>query len=250
MLSAAQRAFWQENGYLSGIEVTSPEETARVRAAFDALEAKEGREKTRIGLVDRHFDLPFLRELASHPAILDAVEGILGPNLLLLATHFFCKYGREEKFVAWHQDATYWGLEPPVTVTAWYAVDDSDVENGCMRVIPGTHRAGIRSHGTAAREGNLLSVNQEAPVAADEEARATDLPLRAGQISLHDGCLIHGSLPNRSDRRRCGLTLRYIPTAVRQVEDNSFGRRWRPLLVRGVDTEQNFGESVFVPEGA
>ena len=136
---------------------------------------------------------------------------------------------------------TYWGLEPPVTLTAWYAVDDADAKNGCMRVLPGTHRAGIRTHGTAGRAGNLLSINQEAPVTADEEAGAVDLPLRAGQFSLHDGCLVHGSLPNRSTRRRCGLTLRYVPTSVRQGVDNSHGKRWRPVLVRGEDRFRNFG---------
>jgi ectoine hydroxylase-related dioxygenase (phytanoyl-CoA dioxygenase family) len=187
-------------------------------------------------------------ELASHPAILDAVEAVLGPDVMLLATHFFCKYPapptthHPERFVAWHQDVTYWGLEPPLTVTAWYAVDNSDAENGCMRVIPGSHRGGIREHGKADRAGNLLSINQEAPVTPEEEARAVDLPLRAGEISLHHGILIHGSNANRSTRRRCGLTLRYVPPHVRQIEENSQGRTWAAVLVRGQDRYRHFGE--------
>lgn len=120
--------------------------------------------------------------------------------------------------------------------------DDSDAENGCMQVIPGTHVSGVVEHGKAEQAGNLLSINQEVHVTPEEEATAVDLPLRAGQISIHDGTLIHGSLPNRSGRRRCGLTLRYVPTTVRQAEDNSLDGRWRPVLVRGKDEENNFGE--------
>ena len=109
---------------------------------------------------------------------------------------------RSEKFVAWHQDVTYWGLEPAYAITAWYAVDDADAGNGCMRVIPGTHRTGIREHGKSDMKGNLLSINQEVPVTEDEGDSAVDLPVPAGEISLHHGVLIHGSNPNRSDRRR------------------------------------------------
>jgi ectoine hydroxylase-related dioxygenase (phytanoyl-CoA dioxygenase family) len=194
-----------------------------------------GQEQTRIGLIDRHFDEPFIMELATKPAILDAVAALIGPNVLLLATHFFCKYGQDSKWVAWHQDVTYWGLEPPTAITAWFAVDDSDAENGCMRVIPGSHLGGLRAHGKSDRAGNLLSINQEALVRPEEEREAIDLPLHAGQISLHDGALVHGSLPNRSSRRRCGLTLRYIPAHVREVVQNpSKGPRWKTLLLRGV----------------
>jgi len=233
---------YRGEGYLSGIGIAGAEEALRIRNAFDILEAQEGKAKAQIGLLDRHFDQRFIWELATNPRILDCVEELIGPDFLLLATHFFCKYGPEDKFVAWHQDATYWGLEPPLALTVWYAVDDSDVENGCMRVIPGSHRAGLRTHGKAEAAGNLLSINQEVPVTPEEEGAAVDLVLRAGEISIHDGWLIHGSLPNRSQRRRCGLTLRYVPTSVKPVELNSMGKRWRAILVRGSDTEKHFEE--------
>lgn len=257
---------FERDGFATGIRVLDAGDAARVRASFDALEAAEGRDRAQIGLLHRHFDQQFVWDLATHPAILDAVEAVMGPDILLLATHFFCKYplpgegerreGRGERgsarpnsslsplsspprFVAWHQDVTYWGLEPPYALTAWYAVDDSDVENGCMRVIPGTH-GGIRAHGTSAREGNLLSINQEVPVTPEEEARAVDLCLRAGEISLHHGMLIHGSNPNLSARRRCGLTIRYVPPHVRAVAENSQKRPWRPVLLRGRDSYGHF----------
>jgi len=239
-LSEKQIASYYNNGYLSGIRIADTEEADRTRAQFDALEALTGREKAQIGLLDRHLDQPFLWELASDPQILDCVESLIGPDIMLLATHFFCKYGQGEKFVAWHQDVTYWGLEPPQALTVWYAIDDSDVENGCMRVLPGTHRDGIRTHKKADQAGNLLSINQEVPVTQEEEASAVDLILHSGEVSIHDGALIHGSLPNCSTRRRCGLTLRYISPSVKPVTPNSLGKSWKAVLVRGKDVFHHF----------
>ncbi len=238
---------FETQGFVSGIKIFDRGEADGVRAAFNALEAKEGREKCQIGLMDRHYDQQFVWDLGTHPKVLDAVAAVMGPDVLLLATHFFCKYpeprdarqDHAERFVAWHQDVTYWGLEPAFAVTAWYAVDDSDVENGCMRAIPGTHQ-GIREHGKSDRKGNLLSINQEVPVTPAEEASAMDMPLKAGEMSLHHGALIHGSNPNRSDRRRCGLTLRYIPPSVKQVKLNSVGRKYSAILVRGEDRYGHF----------
>ncbi len=259
---------WERDGFVNGIPILEVAETTEIRSAFDNLEQREGPERCQIGLIDRHLDEQFVWSLATHPKVLDAVEAVMGPDILLLATHFFCKYPAASgvpgppaawadrgtvtaveaeatptpRFVAWHQDVTYWGLEPPFALTAWYAVDDSDVENGCMRVIPGTHDA-IREHGKSEREGNLLSINQEVPVTGAEEASAVDLCLRAGQISLHHGALIHGSNPNTSGRRRCGLTIRYVPPHVRPIEANSLRRPWKAVLVRGTDPSGNFGRT-------
>jgi len=239
-LTAADVAAYEADGFLSGIRMVDEGEATEIRRQFDRLEAEEGRDKAEIGLLDRHFDQPFIWDLATRSSVLDYVESLIGPNILLLATHFFCKYGEGTKYVAWHQDATYWGLEPPNSLTVWYAVDGSDRENGCMRVLPGTHRDGIRTHGKADAHGNLLSINQAVPVTPEEEACAVDLILRPGEASIHDGAAIHGSLPNCSQRRRCGLTLRYVPTSVKPAGINSMGKTWRATLVRGVDTERNF----------
>jgi len=245
-LTPSQIQAYQTDGFLAPVPVLDAPAADCVREQFDAVEAREGRERAQIGLIDRHFDNEFIWRLATHPEILDCVSALIGPDVLLLSTHFFCKYGDANgvdagrKYVAWHQDVTYWGLEPPQAITAWYAVDDSDVENGCMRGIPGSHAAGIRRHGKAETVGNLLSINQEAAFTPEEEARAADMPLHAGQISLHDGALIHGSLPNRSNRRRCGLTLRYVPAHVRQTAPNSTSGNWRVVLVRGEDRFGNF----------
>lgn len=242
ILTLQQIETYHGNGYLSGIGVMAEDETLQYRNLFDELEAEAGRERAQIGLLGRHFDIKFIWDIAVHPKILDCVEALIGPNVLLLGTHFFCKYGPDEKFVAWHQDLKYWGLEPPEAVTAWYAIDDSDRENGCMRVIPGSHRTGMLEHGKSDREGNLLSVNQEVKIGKEDEERAADCILKAGEMSLHDGMLIHGSLPNCSTRRRCGLTLRYIPTHVKPLESGPIGmdHTWKPVQVRGENPEKNF----------
>ncbi|MBI3921855.1 MAG: phytanoyl-CoA dioxygenase family protein [Armatimonadetes bacterium] len=227
-------------GYLAGIPISTSSEVLRYRDLFDRLEQKEGRDKCQVGLLDWHHQDRFVWELATHPRILDCIEALLGPDILLLASHFFCKYGPSEGFVAWHQDVTYWGFEPPYAISAWYAVDDSDPENGCMRVIPGTHRAGVLEHGKAEQTGNLLSINQELKVSEEDDRRAANVVLRAGEISLHHGQVIHGSLPNRSTRRRCGLAIPYVPASVKPVRKNSYGEDWSALLVRGKDEYHHF----------
>ena len=131
---------WAERGFLPVVDVLAPDEAVRCRAQFDALEREIPPEAAEVRILDRHFDQEFVWRLATHRRVLDAVEAVLGPDIVLLASNFFCKYPAEERgerFVAWHQDVTYWGLEPARAITAWIAIDDADVENGCMSVIPG-----------------------------------------------------------------------------------------------------------------
>ncbi len=241
-LTPGQVEQFKNTGFLCSLPVADEARKDVWRQKFDVLEGKEGREISQVGLHDRHYDQEFIWDVATSPAVLDAIEAIIGPDIMLLASQFFCKYGEGENFVAWHQDVTYWGLEPPFAITAWYAVDDSDHDNGCMVVLPGSHLTGIQEHGKSATEGNLLSINQEVPVTDEEATRAVDLELKAGEMSLHHGMLAHSSQPNRSSRRRCGLVMRYIPPTVKQVVLNSLGNRYRAVLVRGEDREHNFGD--------
>ena len=235
---------YADQGFLTRVDLFSESEIGHYRACFDEIQAREGREKCQIGLQARHLDEEFIWQMATDPRIIDAIEELMGPDIMLLSTHFFCKYPDPEakKFVAWHQDVTYWGLQPPEAHTAWVAVDDADAENGCMRVIPGSHKTGIATHGESERAGNLLSVNQEIPDELVDTSQAFDLELKAGQISIHDGQLFHASNPNTSDRRRCGLTLRYIAPHVSQPELNSLGGKYPTILIRGEDRYHNFPE--------
>ena len=235
---------YAKEGFLTRVNLFGASEIDHYRACFDELEEREGREKCQIGLQARHLDEEFIWQMATDPRIVDAMQEVMGDDIMLLSTHFFCKYPDPEakKFVAWHQDVTYWGLQPPEAHTAWVAVDDSDPENGCMRVIPGSHKNGIATHGESAQEGNLLSINQEIPDEYVDKSNVVQLELKAGQISIHHGQTYHASNPNTSNRRRCGLVARFSPPHVRQTVLNSLGRHWPVVLVRGEDHYHHFPE--------
>ena len=233
-ITAGQVRFFEEQGYLTGLDVHDAAEASAIRKAFDELEAREGQENCEIGLQGRHIDQRFIWGLASETTILDCMEAIMGSDILVLSTYFFCKYPRAtNKFVAWHQDVTYWGLEPPFALTAWYAVDDSDVEK---RVHASYSR--LASSGQLCRMANqaepaICSASTRKSLPDVDDNQAVDLILKAGQMSIHHGHLIHGSNPNRSQRRRCGLTIRYCPPHVKPVEVNSLGKPWPAVLARG-----------------
>ncbi len=233
---------YEAQGFLTQVDVFSEREIGQFRASFDALEAREGKEKCQIGLQGRHFDEAFIWQLATDARVLDVMQAVMGDDVMLLSTHFFCKYPdpKAKAFVAWHQDITYWGLAPPIAHTAWIAIDDADVENGCMRFIRGSHAHGIAMHGESTREGNLLSINQEIPDEYVDDSAAVDIALKAGQMSVHNGQLFHASNPNRSTRRRCGLTVRFIPPDVKQTNLNSHKQIWQPILLRGKDRFGHF----------
>ena len=235
---------YADEGFLTQVDLFSESEIGHFRACFDKLETREGREKCQIGLQARHLDEEFIWQMSTDSRVIDVMQELMGEDIMLLSTHFFCKYPdpKAKKFVAWHQDVTYWGLDPAEAHTAWVAIDDSDTENGCMRVIPGSHKNGIVTHGESEEGENLLSVNQEIPDELVDTSQAFDLELKAGQLSIHDGQLYHASNPNTSDRRRCGLTLRYIAPHVKQIELNSLGTRYPTILIRGEDRHKNFPE--------
>jgi non-heme Fe2+,alpha-ketoglutarate-dependent halogenase len=165
------------------------------------------------------------------------VQDLIGPDILCWGSSFFIKEPRNTAYVSWHQDSTYWGLEPADVVTAWIAFSDSTPENGAMRVIPGSHKLDQVPHRDTFAPENLLSRGQEVMVEVNER-EAVVLPLQAGEMSLHHVRLIHGSEPNPSGTRRIGYAIRYVPTCVRQAA----GSHDTATLVRGVDRFGNFEE--------
>lgn len=189
---------------------------------------------------------PFLR-FAREPAVLDMIESVIGPDIVLWAGALFSKPGGDGRALPWHQDGIYWPLRPMATVTLWVALDRADRENGCMRVIPGSHRQGFLAHETSDEEGLVLNTGLVEGSFAIEKARAVEL--EAGQVSLHDAFLVHGSEPNTSPRRRTGLTLRYMPATslydrAKPVETGSntapLNFAERPIwLLRGQDHAGN-----------
>lgn len=210
------RARFVADGFVSNVPVFSDEAISAVRASYDELERRMGLEAR---MIDLHHEEPFVRDLATHPGLIDVVAAVLdADDLVLTASQFFVKHPPAQvstnTFVAWHQDATYRNMNPPLSATAWVAIDDVDRENACLRVIRGSHLEGFRTHGTATREGNVLSRNQEIPAEEVDEGRAIDLVLKAGECSFHDGRTVHGSGPNTSGRRRCGIGIVFVPAFV------------------------------------
>lgn len=234
MLSPAAVRQYQERGYFAPIPVLSREEANEIRARLEAFEAEAGPLAGKLRHKS-HLLFTWLNDLIRHPRILDAVEDVIGPNILCWGSSFFIKEPRNPAFVSWHQDSTYWGLDPADVVTAWVALSDSIAANGAMRVIPGTHTLEQVPHRDTFRADNLLSRGQEILVEVDA-SQAEMLELSAGEMSLHHVRLIHGSDANPSDLRRIGFAIRYIPTAVRQVA----GSHDSATLVRGVDTYHHF----------
>lgn len=219
------REQYDRDGFLVFPEVLDPE---LVRHASDHVEWLQRRNPdVRPEALHHHlmWDDPFWIRLISDPRLLDLVEGIIGPNIALFASHYICKPGGDGLPVLWHQDGSYWPLDPMEVVTVWLAVDDSTVENGCMRVLPGTHQGPQLPHHQHEKQAVL---HTEIDAAEIDESRAVDVEIPAGGVSLHHPWLVHGSNPNRSPRRRCGLTIRYIPTTTRITKDD-----WTTFLFRG-----------------
>jgi len=234
ILTPQQVEDYAVNGYVFPIRVMSAGEADDFRRRNDAIEAEDPGVWARTK-IKPHILMMWLNELVRHPCILDAVEDVIGPDILAWTTGHFDKKPHDPGFVSWHQDATYWGLSEPAVVTAWVALTPSFRDNGCMRVVPGTHFAGQLPHKDTAGKDNLLSRGQDIEVEVDE-AKAVDLVLQPGEISLHHTMLIHGSEPNRSDIRRLGIPIRYVAAHVRQTA----GFKDSATLVRGTDRYGHF----------
>jgi len=232
-LSEDAVAAFRRDGFYSPVRVMSRSDALEYRRALEAHEAKSGQPLQGNWRHKTHLLFTWADRLVHHPKIVDAVEDLLGPNILCWTTNFFIKEASNPGFVSWHQDSTYWGLDPDDVVTAWIAFTDVTRENGYMQVIPGSHKIDQLPHLDTFHKDNLLSRGQEIAVEVDK-AKAVGLAMEAGEMSLHHIKVVHGSEPNRSNDRRIGFAIRYIPTYVRQTK-----LRDSATLVRGVDT---FGE--------
>jgi non-haem Fe2+, alpha-ketoglutarate-dependent halogenase len=209
------RARFATDGFAVPLPVLTPTEAQALRRQLEAYERTGGAEAAGVLRHKGHIVLPWLADLIRHERILSAVSAILGPDLLCWTTNAFIKEPDDGKFVSWHQDAAYWGLSSNDVVTAWVAFTASRPDNGCMRVIPGSHRWPVQPHRDTHHPANLLTRGQELEVAVDE-SQAVHLLLEPGQMSLHHVLIAHASGYNRSGDRRIGMAIRYIPTSVHQ----------------------------------
>lgn len=176
---------------------------------------------------DLVMDDPFRFRLVKDPRLLAIVEQFIGPNIALFGSHCLCKPPGDGQRVQWHQDGSYWPLDPMELVSLWLAVDDSVRENGCMRVIPGTHKREL----TKLEIHNIFTQGMADSLV--DESRAVDIELRAGDVSIHHPNVIHGSNANTSTRRRCGIVIRYIPTTTRITSDTVDNLPHKAFLLRG-----------------
>jgi len=234
LLSEDEVAGYRDRGYHFPIDALSASEVADFRRRLEDYEAASGGPIKAEMRHRSHVLFAWIDEMIRHPKILDAMEDLLGPNILCWNTSFFIKEARDPGFVSWHQDATYWGLSSSDVATAWIAMSPANKISGCMKFIAGTHQSQV-SHDDTFDQNNLLTRGQEISVDVDE-ARAVYVELEPGQASLHHVLLFHGSEPNRSDDRRIGLAIRYIPTHLKQA----VGARDWATLVRGKDTYGHF----------
>ncbi len=234
-LSEDQVNEYHRDGFFAPIPCLSADETAMFRAKFEAYEAAhEGWYEMSKGQ-KLYLLQTWARDLGCHPKILDAVEDVMGPNLMVWGLSLFVKDAQSPSYVSWHQDSTYWGLSKPNVTTAWIALSPANKQSGCMKMMPGTHKWEQVAHLDTLAKENLLTRGQEIDVDVDEKD-AVYLEIEPGEISLHNIRTVHASAPNQSDHRRIAIAIRYITPDVKQINADG-DSAW---LVRGEDTEGNF----------
>ncbi|HEY3266192.1 MAG TPA: phytanoyl-CoA dioxygenase family protein [Armatimonadota bacterium] len=239
MLTKEQIEQYRTEGYTIVRNVLPQEPLLRLRAVVDDLIAHLPPDQRPEHMDMPHLKTPALLEACRHPALLDAAGSIVGPNIVLFASHLIAKAKGDGLEVPWHQDAEYWELEPMEVATLWLAVDESTVENGCMRVLPGTHKAGLVPH-RAAQDKDSKVLDKGVDMSPYDLSKAVNIELAPGDCSFHAPYLLHGSTANHSQKRRCGYTMRYMPASTRLVRDGQYARYFKDhpiFLLRGSDPD-------------
>ena len=233
VLTPDQVESYHRDGLLFPLAALSAAEVEYFGTCHDELDHRLGGRPTAVEKGDRHLDIKWICDLATHPRVLDAVEDIIGPDILIHSSTIFTKYAHDEKFVSWHQDSHYWGLSEPRLVSAWIALTDSTVDNGCLRVLPGTHTRAFK-HVEEPQQTNILTRGHTVSDTLDVDD-AIDIVLQAGQMSFHHANLLHGSNPNTSSGPRIGVAVRYAATAVTQKKSHI-----PVILARGRDEYHHY----------
>jgi non-haem Fe2+, alpha-ketoglutarate-dependent halogenase len=229
---------YKRRGFIPSVKVLDQLPARKFAADFDDFLRREDIDlgAPRFLLHDRHIDHDFIWDVATNSALLDVIAEITGPDVLILGSRFIGKPPHSALGVPWHRDATFAGLEPARQVNVWLAVDDVDLDNGCLRVLPkdAARQAGTAKHVPAQRSaGNL--VDQQLSLTSEECAALVPLPLRSGFMTVFDGDLVHGSDSNSSSRRRCGFALRYTSAQTRLLNPG----QWAAVCVRGTADDQD-----------
>ena len=240
-LSSNQLQQYKDEGFVSPIDIFSKDKAKEIRDEIETIEQRLPGELEKAGRYNAHLISPLLDEVTHNSKILDAVQSLIGKDILVCGTTLFIKNPKEKGFVSYHQDAKYIGLEPYNWVTAWVAITDSNEHNGCMRMWSGSHKDNLKYHDQKFNAGNLLTRGQTVNNVPDQETKA--LVLSAGQMSLHHPKTVHGSGLNKSDDRRIGFVIQsYIGSNVKQVIGKNSVQ-----LARGED-KFNFHEKIGRPK--
>ena len=230
VLTGVQIDKFNEEGYLKPFRIYSDAEIGAIRDEFDGMiEQVMARGDHNYSIISAHLKSGMVHDIINEPRIVAYISDLLGDDVVGWGAHFFCKLPGDGKIVNWHQDASFWPLSPSKTVTAWLAIDDADTGNACMRFVAGSHHYGhLTYHLSEEAENNVLNQTvKDIGIYGTE----VDIELKAGEISLHSDLLLHGSGLNTSDRRRCGLTLRFCAASVRaELNWNREG-----VIVKGSD---------------
>ena len=230
-LTPDQVNLYETQGFLSPLTAFSAQQAQAYRTKLEAFEGKLGQPIGKPYAYKPHLLLPWVEEIARTPAILDAIEDLIGSNILLFHITCWPKAANDLSFVSWHQDSTTFGLHPnDQHVTAWVALSESNLESGCVQAFLGSHKQGQLDHHSGTAQGNMLGWGQTVQHEIDGDA-VRNLVLHPGQFSLHHTHVLHNSPPNRSADRRIGFGLSYIPTHVRCTSET----RVTAMLMRGVD---------------
>lgn len=195
---------FEQLGVVFPIRVLSDQEVGEFRAELEAV-ARDGARR----MDQLHMRYEWAHRLASHPAVLDAVERLIGPEILIDGNLVFYKPPHDASYASWHQDSVYSGWHLTPSVSAWIALTTSEPANGCMRVIPGSHKHGVLEHENV-QDPNLLNKRGERLRMDVDESQAVDVVLKPGEMSLHHTNIVHGSNPNTSDGPRIGFIVRFV----------------------------------------
>ena len=228
-LTEAQVQRYRDNGFAVPVRVFSEAEAAGYRAELEAFEATIGKP---VGYPEKskcHLLFDWADTIVHHPAVLDGIEDVIGPDILLLHFTLQTKEAHKATIAHWHQDDAYFHLDPPEEVTGWVALSEASELSGCMRMIPGSHKPGAADHVDTSNTDSIIGRAQRVTGYGPQDGVLA--PLKPGEMSLHHTHTLHASGPNNSDDRRIGLTLSYIPAYVRPTQ----GVRPSALLVRGHD---------------
>jgi len=234
-LTPNQLKQYKEEGFLSPLDVISEQEAREAREEVELIEKKLPSAVNNKGRYNVHLISPKLDKIVHNSKILNFVESIIGKNILVCSTTLFIKNPNEVGYVSYHQDAKYIGLEPHNWVTAWIALTNSNKENGCMRMWPGSHD-NLKDHNQKFDKGNLLTRGQTVENVPEDNIK--DVVLNIGQMSLHHPKIVHGSGLNKSSDRRIGFVVQsYIGSNVKQVLGKNSVQ-----IARGIDSFKNHKE--------